>query len=139
MQRVFILSHSHLFPDDSIDWKMIGVFASRERADLALRAARQRPGFRTAQTGFSISEHIVQGVANSPDDAGVSEIFLLFRVGDDPERGEKISVVGAFYSEGSAQEAGLAIQDLADWESIEVYPHDVDKESWLEGYAPGTY
>ena len=52
---VFLLHHVHEFDDGHEDVKLIGVFSSREKAQLALDAVRQQPGFRDLPAGFEIN------------------------------------------------------------------------------------
>lgn len=53
--NVFLLHHVHEFDDGHEDVKLIGVFSSRERAQSALDALREQPGFRDLPAGFEIS------------------------------------------------------------------------------------
>lgn len=52
---VFLLHHVRE-SDDTEDVKLIGVFRNRETARLAREAVRDKPGFRSFPTGFSIDE-----------------------------------------------------------------------------------
>jgi hypothetical protein len=54
---VYLLWHSHAFPDGETDDKLLGVYFSRERAMNRQREAANLPGFRDALEGFTVSQY----------------------------------------------------------------------------------
>lgn len=61
MNSVYVLQH--LREDDlSEDVKFIGVFSSKEKAELAIKELSYQPGFRDYQSGFSLEEYIIDEV-----------------------------------------------------------------------------
>jgi hypothetical protein len=57
--EVFLLWHVHVFPDGEEDAKLIGVYSSRELAELAQQRALKQPGFRDTPTEFCIDCYAV--------------------------------------------------------------------------------
>ena len=53
-----MLSHVRIDEDDE-DFKLCGIYASREDAELAILRYRTKPGFKQYPNGFHISEVIV--------------------------------------------------------------------------------
>ena len=56
MTSVFILHHSYGVADDE-EVKLIGVYATREDAEAAVRRLAQQPGFRDYQSGFHVNQY----------------------------------------------------------------------------------
>jgi hypothetical protein len=56
-RSVYLLWHSHAFPDGEIDDKLLGVYSSRERAMNRQPEAAKSPGFRDEPEGFTVSEY----------------------------------------------------------------------------------
>jgi len=59
MKSVFILWHTHEFPDQEEDSKLIGVYESREAAERAKERAIKQPGFAEHPKGFIVDEYQV--------------------------------------------------------------------------------
>ncbi len=59
MTRVYVLQHVHSTDDGAEDFKLIGVYSSRENAQAAITRLRQAPGFSDAPDGFHIDEYQV--------------------------------------------------------------------------------
>ncbi len=58
MSKVFLVLHVHEAEDGSEeDWKVVGVFSAREKAEGAVSRLRAKPGFREHPEDFSISEY----------------------------------------------------------------------------------
>jgi len=57
MRSVFILWHSHEYPDGSESEKMIGVYASRADAEAAKSRVGTQPGFAENPDDFIIDEY----------------------------------------------------------------------------------
>ena len=61
MSSVFVLQH--LREDEtSEDIKFIGVFSSKEKAELAIKDLNCQPGFRDYPKGFSVDEYAIDQV-----------------------------------------------------------------------------
>lgn len=45
MEKVFVVQHSHILPDDIEDVKMIGVYRTLDAARAAVRRLGEQPGF----------------------------------------------------------------------------------------------
>jgi hypothetical protein len=56
-KSVYLLWHSHTFPDGETDNKLLGVYSSREGAMDRQRAAATSPGFSDEPEGFAVSEY----------------------------------------------------------------------------------
>ncbi|HEX3067012.1 MAG TPA: hypothetical protein VHX14_00440 [Thermoanaerobaculia bacterium] len=54
MNQVFVVQHSHEFPDGSESVKLIGVYSSRPAAEEAVRRLASQPGFSKLPDGFTI-------------------------------------------------------------------------------------
>lgn len=48
----FLVVHVHEFGDDSEDFKVIGLYRTEERANIAVERVRRQPGFRDAPEGW---------------------------------------------------------------------------------------
>ncbi len=59
MASVFVVQHVHAREDGVEDVKFIGVYSSRERADMAVARLSRRPGFSDAPDGFHVDEYRV--------------------------------------------------------------------------------
>ena len=59
MASVFVLQHVHARDDGVEDVKFIGVYSSREKADVAVARLSRLPGFSDAPDGFHIDEYRV--------------------------------------------------------------------------------
>jgi hypothetical protein len=57
--KVFLLWHTHAFPNGEEDAKLIGVYSSSESAQAAQQRASSLPGFCDAPEGFSINPYEV--------------------------------------------------------------------------------
>jgi hypothetical protein len=57
--NVFVLQHVHTFGEDDEDVKMIGVYSSRETAELAIKRLSFQPGFRKRPQGFCIDQYTI--------------------------------------------------------------------------------
>ncbi len=58
MNSIYVLQH--LREDDlSEDVKFIGVFSSKEKAELAIKELSSQPGFRGYESGFSVDEYTI--------------------------------------------------------------------------------
>ncbi len=83
MQRVFLVQHLHTMSEGREDLKAIGIYASREEAEAAVKRAAAQPGFRDRPNlinpivddetdGFYIDEFLVgkdhweEGFVSSP-------------------------------------------------------------------------
>jgi hypothetical protein len=55
--KVYVLQHVHAFDDDEEDVKFLGVYSSRENAQVAVTRLSQAPGFCDARDGFHIDEY----------------------------------------------------------------------------------
>ena len=62
MRTVYLLHHVHEFDDGYEDFKLIGVFSSREYAFAAQRRVQDQPGFRDLPDGFTVSDCAVDRV-----------------------------------------------------------------------------
>ena len=56
---VFLLHHVHEFEDGSEDVKLIGVYSSLERAEVARQRVVSLPGFREHPEGFHVDRYLV--------------------------------------------------------------------------------
>jgi hypothetical protein len=54
MSEVFLLWHTHRFPDGDDDEKLIGVYSAREKAQAAIERVAGKPGFADQPEGFEI-------------------------------------------------------------------------------------
>lgn len=59
MQNVYVVQHSHSFPDGREDVKLIGVYSSEQGAQGAVARARAHPGFRDTPDDFFIDKYIL--------------------------------------------------------------------------------
>jgi hypothetical protein len=59
MASVFVVQHVHAQGDGVEDVKFIGVYSSREKADVAVARLSRLPGFSDAQDGFHVDEYPV--------------------------------------------------------------------------------
>lgn len=70
MESVFLVHHIHLFPDESEDIKIIGIYSSKEAAMQAIERVRTQPGFidhphiidlssDEGESGFTIDEYVL--------------------------------------------------------------------------------
>ena len=57
MTSVFIVQHTHKISDENEDVKLIGVYSSREHAELAVSRLQKQPGFRDNPSSFDIDEY----------------------------------------------------------------------------------
>ncbi len=53
----YIVQHVHEFDDGEENVKLIGVYSTRERGELAVERSRLLPGFQDAPGGFSIDAY----------------------------------------------------------------------------------
>lgn len=69
--EAFVLTHTHVLPDEQEDVKLIGVFSTRDHANRAVLRARASPGFTDAPEGFHIQpyeldqEHWTEGFVSA--------------------------------------------------------------------------
>jgi hypothetical protein len=59
MKIVFIVHHSYAAPGGHEEVKLIGVYASKKEAQLAVRRKRRYPGFRDYPKCFQIGQYEV--------------------------------------------------------------------------------
>lgn len=59
MSSVFVLQHVHSMDDGTEDVKFIGVYSTREKAEVAVTRLGRVPGFSDAPDGFHIDEYRV--------------------------------------------------------------------------------
>ena len=60
MSTVFLLTHAKdAESDDHEDWKLLGVYSTRVRAEARIEGARALPGFRLYPAGFIIDEYVI--------------------------------------------------------------------------------
>jgi hypothetical protein len=59
MKYVYLVWHSHDLGGVETDDKLIGVYATRQSAALAVRRLRRRPGFRRTPRGFGIDRYLI--------------------------------------------------------------------------------
>lgn len=143
MTAVHALIHLHDFADGSSDFKLIGVYSSRERAARARAAAVELPGFSDFPAGFHIDP--VEVDPAGPGGRGVEhglpeELFLLFLTLPDSGRGEEVRILGAFHTEEAADAAAATALPRPRSGEWEVCPVDLDESAWNEGFvtvAPG--
>jgi hypothetical protein len=57
--RVFVLEHVHVHDDGEEDYKLIGVYSTREGAQQAIDRLKLKPGFCDGPEGFSINAHVL--------------------------------------------------------------------------------
>lgn len=57
MDAVYIVEHSHEFPNGKEDIKLIGVYTSDEAARAAVERLRLQPGFCDHPDGFTVSKY----------------------------------------------------------------------------------
>jgi hypothetical protein len=57
LTKVYVLQHAHSLEDGAEDIKFIGVYSSRENAEVAITRLSQAPGFSDAPAGFHIDEY----------------------------------------------------------------------------------
>jgi hypothetical protein len=55
--RVFVLQHTHEFPDGTADVKFIGVYSLKQTAQAAIDALSKRPGFSEQPAGFQLEAY----------------------------------------------------------------------------------
>jgi len=54
---VYVLQHSHSVGEDRDEAKLIGVYSTREQAELAIGRLKKMPGFRDHPEGFNIDAY----------------------------------------------------------------------------------
>jgi hypothetical protein len=59
MDHVYVVRHEYEGPDGADKGKFIGVYASLEQANAAVKRARRLPGFAARPDGFSVSRYEV--------------------------------------------------------------------------------
>jgi hypothetical protein len=59
MSKVFVVQHVHTHDDGVEDVKLIGVYSSRENAQMAVTRLSRQPGFADAPDGFHVDEYRV--------------------------------------------------------------------------------
>ena len=59
MQKVYIVHHVHELSDLEDDEKLIGIYGSRDKAELAIGRMKKLPGFKDSPDDFVISEYIL--------------------------------------------------------------------------------
>jgi hypothetical protein len=70
MESVFLVHHIHVFPDDSENIKIIGIYRSKDAAAQAIERVKMQPGFvdyphiidlssDEAESGFTIDEYVL--------------------------------------------------------------------------------
>jgi hypothetical protein len=57
MNSVFVVFHAHELSHGAEDVKMIGVYSSKEKGELAISKLMNQPGFRDFPDGFSVDEY----------------------------------------------------------------------------------
>ena len=57
MDTVFVLHHTHQKLPGEEDVKLIGVYSSHHKAEEAIQRLSDRPGFRDAKEGFTITDY----------------------------------------------------------------------------------
>jgi hypothetical protein len=57
VKSVFLLWHSHEYPDGSDSDKLIGVYETREAAEAAIERVGSQPGFAENRADFLIDEY----------------------------------------------------------------------------------
>jgi len=57
MNFVYVLQHEHIIDDDNEDMKLIGVYSTRELAELAIERLKKQPGFSETPEGFCIDKY----------------------------------------------------------------------------------
>jgi hypothetical protein len=57
VMNVFLLWHENELPGEKEEFKLVGVYSSKEAADAARQRAAQLPGFREAPDGFTIESY----------------------------------------------------------------------------------
>jgi hypothetical protein len=73
MSEVFLLWHTHRFPDGDEDEKLIGVYSTRENAEAAIKRVGDKKGFVDQPEGFEICpyrldfDHWTEGYMPIPD------------------------------------------------------------------------
>ncbi|MGI8654123.1 MAG: DUF7336 domain-containing protein [Pyrinomonadaceae bacterium] len=55
--EVYIVQHVHEFEDSREDYKFIGVYSTRQKAEEAVSRLRTKDGFRNIPEGFEIDEY----------------------------------------------------------------------------------
>lgn len=55
--EVYIVQHVHEFEDSHEDYKFIGVYSTRQKAEEAVSRLRTKDGFRNIPEGFEIDEY----------------------------------------------------------------------------------
>jgi hypothetical protein len=55
---LYVVQHTHQIDKDD-DIKLLGIYSSRDAAELAVERAKQRPGLRDAPDGFSIDGYVL--------------------------------------------------------------------------------
>ncbi|MEO7715898.1 MAG: hypothetical protein ABIY70_06840 [Capsulimonas sp.] len=71
--EVFVLIHIHTFEDGVQDFKMIGVYSSRDQAALAIERMLTQPGFCDTPEGFVITVYPVDADTHGWDQGRVSK------------------------------------------------------------------
>ena len=62
MDEVYIVEHVHDLGDDREDYKLIGVFDSKERAEEAIEILKNQPGFCDMPEGFYSQKHKINKI-----------------------------------------------------------------------------
>ncbi|MEU6341697.1 hypothetical protein ABZ883_12215 [Streptomyces sp. NPDC046977] len=133
MAAVHALIHLHDFDDGSSDFKLIGIYSSREMAARARATAGGLPGFTDCPEGFGIEPVEVDGPrAEHPLPA---EVFLLFLTLPDSGRGEEVRILGAYRTEEGADAAAATALPRPRLGELEVCPVDVDATTWTDGFV----
>ncbi|MEU9153700.1 hypothetical protein AB0D59_24890 [Streptomyces sp. NPDC048417] len=137
MTVVHALIHLHDFDDGSADFKLIGVFSSRDRAAQAQAVTAELPGFRDFPGGFQVVPFEVDH-GRAGERAGESlpaDVYLLFRILEDPDRGEEVLILGAFLSEEQGHAAARAYREGPPEAELEVSPVSLDERTWGDGFV----
>jgi len=57
MKYVFVLQHTHVYSEDDEDTKFIGVYKSKENAEVAIEKLKTVTGFNKCPSGFCIDKY----------------------------------------------------------------------------------
>lgn len=137
MTAVHALIHLRDFDDGGADFKLIGVFSTADKAAEGQAASSELPGFREFPTGFQV---VLLELASTSSfhqraEGSVSQdLYLLYRVLEDPEHGEEIKILGAFLSEEEADEAASAYREGPPEAELQVSPVSLDERAWSSGF-----
>lgn len=58
-RHVYLVHHLHELPGGEEDWKLIGCYSSRSKAEAAVVRAQALPGFRDTPGGFVVDRHVL--------------------------------------------------------------------------------